>query len=76
MVGWRPVRDGGDSAALRLTTPAPQGVRPARLTPTDTRWGDQVRVLGEANFKITVEWPAPANTVAEDPPSEAVEPPG
>jgi len=48
VVGWCPVRDdgGGDSAVLRLTTPAPQGVRPARLTLTDTRWGDQVRVLG------------------------------
>ncbi|MEY9861347.1 WD40 repeat protein [Catenulispora sp. GAS73] len=48
IVGWCQTRpDGsGDTAVLRLTTPAPEGARPARLTMTDARWGDAVRVIG------------------------------
>jgi WD40 repeat protein len=48
VVGWNPIRPdgGGDTAALRLTAPGPQGARPARLTLTDARWGDLVRVIG------------------------------
>ncbi|MBY8874760.1 trypsin-like peptidase domain-containing protein [Micromonospora sp. PLK6-60] len=48
VVGWQPARiDGsGDTALLRLDRSAPVDARRARLTLTESAWGDQVRVFG------------------------------